>query len=90
MKISKSSNKYCNYQKYGRMLSLLFTTGPPVEIVLVSLPFFLVLIVFLCIELIEGSAELCFRICKTTTLTAILTKLGVPFEGSTTFCAIGY
>jgi len=71
-------------------LPFFLATGPPFQIVLVSLPLLLILVIFSSIELVQGTAKLGLSISKSTALAAILSKLGVPLEVSTTLCAIGY
>ena len=71
-------------------LPFFLATGPPFQIVLVSLPFLLFLIIFFCVEPVQSAAKLGFGVCKSTALAAVLSKLGVPLEVSTTLCAIGY
>ena len=71
-------------------LPFFLAAGPPFQIVLISLPFLLFLVIFLCVEPVQGAAKLGFGVCQSTALTAILSKLGVPLEVSTTLCAIGY
>ena len=86
------SNYFDTYEKkeLNWVLLFLLRAGPPVEVVLVSLPLFLVFVVISIIEFLESLGELRFTIGDTTALTTIHPEFSVPLQFSTTLCTVRY
>jgi len=78
------------YFKNIRRLFLLFAACPPVQIVLISLAFFLVSVVVPGIQFVQRLGQLCLRKRQAATLAAVLSQLRVPFQGSPALRTIGY